>query len=645
MSAIHATSTATKPDQTSALTARALILGASLTVLATIAGSYARYVLNTTRLDQNHLSVAAVFPLFLIALFLARPFKINRGEMIVIFTMGLIGATMPTYFIGRMLAFISVPYYGASPENQWAFYFSTYLPSWAIVPAGEGLRWYYEGLPPGASIPWQMWMTPVFWWTTVIAAFYGCCLCITVILRKQWVEHERITYPLMTMPLALVEKSEPQNFFPIPVMNRTAFWYGFGISAFIILWNINGYFSTTFPTIPWHFPDIQFGPMFPPIYVRLYPLIVGFGYFINQDIAFSLWFFNLITNLEIGFFNTLGYSAGGSDAYGTYPLAVGAQSMGAFTAIVFVGLYHAREHLRNVFRKAFKRDPNVDDSDEVMSYRVAVFGLIACTLYLVFWHYATGMAVHYIPIFMLGVLILFLGMTRVIIETGVLSIRAPLMPQELAAFTWGNWALPQQNMVGLALSYAWCGDLKTTIMPALAHTTKLYDGLPVNRRKLLWAILIAMVVGVIATFIFTIYIRYHHGGVNTGALKAYPWNYLVSRSRSPFDTRWPPLKFILWGIVVTYALMQLRYRFPLGPFHPVGFAAGPVYPLNIIIVPIFIAWFLKLMILKIGGFRTLHGSRPFFIGLILGHFVGAGISFIVDMIWFPGQGHPIPFSD
>jgi hypothetical protein len=42
---------------------------------------------------------------------------------------------------------------------------------------------------------------------------------------------------------------------------------------------------------------------------------------------------------------------------------------------------------------------------------------------------------------------------------------------------------------------------------------------------------------------------------------------------------------------------------------------------------------------------TDFADEAFFIGLILGHFMGAGISFVIDMVWFPGQGHGIPFSD
>ena len=154
---------------------------------------------------------------------------------------------------------------------------------------------------------------------------------------------------------------------------------------------------------------------------------------------------------------------------------MGAQSMGAFIVVVLVGFWMARGHLRGVFRKAFYRDDSIDDSDEIVSYRTAVFGIIACSAYLVVWHLATGMAFKYIPIFLFGALVMYLGITRVIAETGLISIRAPLMPQPFAMFVMGSDVLSQQTQVSIALSYSWCSDTKTTIMPALAHSVKLYD--------------------------------------------------------------------------------------------------------------------------------------------------------------------------
>lgn len=91
--------------------------------------------------------------------------------------------------------------------------------------------------------------------------------------------------------------------------------------------------------------------------------------------------------------------------------------------------------------------------------------------------------------------------------------------------------------------------------------------------------------------------------------------------------------------------MLIRYRYPGSPFHPVGFAAGQVYPTRDMILPFFVAWFMKFFILRLGGIQAYRAARPFFIGLILGHFMGASISFVVDWIWFSGQGHNVPFSD
>ena len=628
-----------------------ITIGAVLTVMATVAGSYARFILHTTRLDQNHLSVAAVFPLVLITLLLARPLRLSRGELVVIFSMSLIGATMPTYFIGKMIANFAVPYYLSSPENQWRDFFEPELPGYAVVPEGTALRWFFEGLPTGSSIPWLAWGTPVFWWVTVIAAFYGCCLFLMVMLRRQWVENERIDYPLMEMPLAILEDPEPGSGpFRVPIMNRPVFWFGFGISSFVILWNIISYFNPTFPTIPWRFNDIKFGPEFPSIGTPIYWMVIGFGYFINLDISFSLWVFSLLTNIEVGMYNRIGLDIGGDEKYSTGPLVVGVQSMGAFTTVVTASLWMARTHLKDVWRKAVHRDPRVDDSDEIVSYRTALFGFAICATYLFVWHIGTGMEVVYAAVFLVGVLIMYLGITRVIAETGLISIRAPLMPQPFAMFILGSDLLTRETMVSIALSYSWCSDTKTTIMPALAHSSKLFTTVKGHQRRLIIGVVTAMIVGVVASFAYTIYMGYLHGAANyggifTGGLARYPWDNLVKKVKDPFPTKWGPLGFMSVGALITAGLMALRYRFPAWPLHPIGFAAGPVYPVNRVVFPIFLAWAVKSVILRIGGVRGYRQAGPFFIGLILGHFVGTGISFIVDIIWFHGDGHSIPFSD
>ena len=53
-----------------ALTWKSLGLGLVLVLLAAIGGFYARHVLHTSRLAQNHLSLAVVFPFVMTVLFL-----------------------------------------------------------------------------------------------------------------------------------------------------------------------------------------------------------------------------------------------------------------------------------------------------------------------------------------------------------------------------------------------------------------------------------------------------------------------------------------------------------------------------------------------------------------------------------------------
>jgi hypothetical protein len=59
------------------------------------------------------------------------------------------------------------------------------------------------------------------------------------------------------------------------------------------------------------------------------------------------------------------------------------------------------------------------------------------------------------------------------------------------------------------------------------------------------------------------------------------------------------------------------------------------------VAAIFISWVAKSAIIRFGGIDLYRKSAPFFMGLILGHFAGVGISFIVDMVFFYGNGHPI----
>ena len=59
--------------------------------------------------------------------------------------------------------------------------------------------------------------------------------------------------------------------------------------------------------------------------------------------------------------------------------------------------------------------------------------------------------------------------------------------------------------------------------------------------------------------------------------------------------------------------------------NPLGYAISANWKTGHIFASALIAWLLKLVILKYGGPRLYRNLRPFFLGLILGEVVAAGV--------------------
>ena len=70
--------------------------------------------------------------------------------------------------------------------------------------------------------------------------------------------------------------------------------------------------------------------------------------------------------------------------------------------------------------------------------------------------------------------------------------------------------------------------------------------------------------------------------------------------------------------------------------------AGWDVPRNTLWFPLFVAWLLKALLLKLGGLRMYRTGIPFFLGLTIGHFFMAGISGPPSACsWRPRQAGPI----
>ena len=72
-------------------------------------------------------------------------------------------------------------------------------------------------VPASAAVPWAAWVRPTVAWGLLASMVVGGILCLSVIFRRQWVENERLPYPLANVYLSLIEEPVPGTMLNTPV--------------------------------------------------------------------------------------------------------------------------------------------------------------------------------------------------------------------------------------------------------------------------------------------------------------------------------------------------------------------------------------------------------------------------------------------
>jgi len=636
------------------LTLRSIAIGTALVVLINIGAPYSLYQLQSSDWAIGYLPLSVVFLFFVLVLLnlavrrLAPSVALTRTELLVVFIMALVGGSIPTWGIGSYLvSVIAVPHsFRATPENQWADYLHAYLRPWLVPTDEQALRWFYLGLPRGESIPWHAWAGPIVWWTLFLFAFFLLCQCLVTAFRRQWVEHERLAFALMEVPQLMVEEPEPGHHLP-PCLRQRVFWLGFGLPMFIVLWNSVSYFHPPFPTIPTNWGHVSLGPGFPTIALHVNFALVGFMFFVHREVALSIWFFILLSMIEEGLLNRIGYTIPNRETYELGMPAISWQSFGALCVMVASMTWMARRHLASIWRGAFSAEHSPEEADEMMSYRSLVLCGGGSLAFVVFFLRQSGLEYSVLAVFLTAALVLYLGITRIVMEGGLLFIRGPLIAETFTNCALGTDAVGAASAASLGMHYAWQHELKGFFMAAAAHGAKLSDVARAHRRGMTWIILYAGLLALVVSTLFTIWMAYHWGAIHfngwifgQGAEVGY--NEVIAHVRNPHGPDGARLSFMGIGALAMAGLTVLRYRFPWWPIHPIGLPfAICSYPVNYFFVSVFLGWAAKTGVLRVGGIHLYERAKFCFLGLILGFFSACGVSFLIDIIWFPGQGHPL----
>ena len=552
-----------------------------------------------------------------------------RRELMVLYAMIATGSSLVGHDTMQMVVpTIAHARHFATPENRWNELIVPRLPGWlTIKTTGEALTSYEQG--HSTLYTWdhiRIWLVPMAAWSAFLLCMIMSMLCINILLRRHWVEHERLEYPTVQIPLLITEGGGANRIF-----RAKLFWAGFAIAASIDLWNG---FSGFFPSIPrLNVKLTDLSPMFAgsPTWsamgwfpVSLYPFVIGMAFFMPTNMAFSSWFFYIFRKLEQVSVASMGFKG---DAWFPY---LKEQSYCALIALFIAVLWFSRGYLKEVWTGITRGTGMTEDGG--LSYRstmiVLGLGLFGMMAFLAAAGMSGWLAIVYVLLYML-----FLGaITRIRAELGPPSHEfGSVGTSNMLILALGTTFLGPQNLTVFSLLYFQNRMHRGILMPQQAECLKAAHESGLKMRTMVVALAVAGVVGVISAFWALTHLGYGrlyaspHPGAPGSGFSQDAFNTLASWLTTPIHANYAGVLAMGIGATIALILARLSVAFYGFPFHPAGYAIGMSFGMDYIWMPVMISWLLKVIILRYWGLRGYRMAIPFFVGLVLGEFAIGGL--------------------
>lgn len=615
----------------SGITLRAIIIGFVCIVVGVLWGVFGDVVSQTDLTSTSLMMPPIIILTALVAINaglkrLGPKWALVRAELITIYAM----MTVSVILSGMgMLQFVctslgAVPHF-ATPDNQWQSYLG-YVPHW-IMPKMSAIDGFYKG---GKPVPLGAWTWPIVGWSGFLFTMLFSMFCINAIMLRQWMERERLSFPIVQLPLEMTDPSG--NFFRNKIM-----WMGFAVAAALESMNSLNYL---YPNIPYvHLTSYDLAPMFtqPPwssigyFPTTFYPLAIGLGFMLSVEVSFSLWFFYLATKAENVMSAAMGWTGGSGGVYSTAPY-IAQQGVGAFIGIAIVAIYLSRSHLKDVLTKAFRRDSRVDDSDQPLGYGTAVIGLAIGFLAMIVFCWLVGVSPLVAAAYLAIYIIFSATITRLRAEAGPAWVMGPYQDSlDTVVQPFGTRMFSKQNLIALAYFHWFSIEMRCCPMPVQIESMKMAQTARIRQRAMAVVLLGAMVIGIAVGFYACLWVWYSNGA---GTAKVEPWRTYMGKA--PFDiaTNYMrnPSRFdlsgnmaIVFGAVVVFFLSAMRARFIWFPFHPAGYVLANTGTMYWLWCPFLIAWLCKVIITRYAGIKGYRAALPFFLGLVLGDYISSGM--------------------
>ncbi|HOF87272.1 MAG TPA: hypothetical protein PLZ36_04075 [Armatimonadota bacterium] len=505
---------------------------------------------------------------------------------------------------------------------------------WSVA----GLRYLFTGF-----IPVAQWVTPLLAWSALIAALFLGFMGLNVLMRKQWVHYERLTFPLNTLPRALLTETATA----VTSIWRSPFcWAGFAVALLLAVWKGLHFY---FPTVP----SLPIGDVWAPVSLHTYvahplwkaflqqvaitlPLtLLAIALLVETDVLFSVWACYLLFQL----WHVAG-KVGNFSRYPGYPWAP-QQHIGSFLGYGLLALFVARKHLWHLLRHLAGREA-MDARDELVSYRAAAGFVLLSLMLLIGWGIWTGMGWLASLLFFGWMLTCGFAASKIRAEAGMpFGYWMPYYGMFFVSAMGGFAVFGTTGMLVASLAAGFmCVAVFLFIAPAQVEMLELGRQLNVRLHDIGAGLWIGLLGGIfIGGFAFLCW-TYGKGADNFAFSWPYQQNWYLNSYRQgeaaadrafvagtlgqdpqtrPLDiVSNPDAKGIAVGLGITGALATLRHLFVWFPLHPLGYVLAASSFSFYVWFTCFVAWAIRAVVQRLGGAHTMRKALlPFAIGMFL----------------------------
>lgn len=661
----------------SPITLRSVIIGLLGVIIINLLTPFNDMVLRNGLLASGSLPVGVMLLVFLLVVAINGPMSrfahsrsLRTGELAFILLLMMVGCAFP----GRGLmqfwpAQLTGPWYHSRQEPNFKATFEKLgLPDWywpSFTEKDPGIdpvvTQYQSRIDPTDKPFWTelgrmltAFIPPAVGWGIFFAGMFGSILGITLLSARQWIQNERIAFPIAQVQMALVEAPDKGRWLNSTMRSRS-FWIGIGVILFLrVLGGLAQYFPRA-PEIPLGFNYYALFNDPPLVHLDgviksqvIWPLVIAMTFFVSARISFSLWAMILIMQVPLVILKTQGYAP---DVHRREA------NLGALLAFALMILWTGRHHYLRVLRQLVTPARNGEECGLFVHNRTAGWMAIGGATLAIAWLINLNMHPAGAVLLVLSLLLIWTVMAKVVAYCGLLVSTTLAVPHEWFPLGFQNPPtsanFPNMSHVASQWFAQMIGGMWQNNSDSLgqhaANSMKTADESRLRGGgRFLFAIVLAMVLAYGSSLTSHLTWEYTYAGsldkqpefpLNADVFNSQPqWGsgYAtrvlekgVVDSRDTLGTRAPVTigAFILTGL---FAVAQLRYAW--WPIHPIGLLMCTSRPLGRIWFSIMLGWMIQALIIRFGGPRLYTAAKPFFLGIIIGEVLASGIFLVLAIV-------------